>query len=62
MKKNLKKFITGICLTALLCVGISAGAAIAGALDDSGSGCFAWAAAAGSERRKSCNEQRNYTI
>lgn len=49
MKKNLKKLLAGICLTALLCVGISAGAAIAGALDDSGSGCFAWAAASGSE-------------
>lgn len=45
----MKKFITGVCLTALLCTGITAGAAMAGVLDDSGSGCFAWAAAADTE-------------
>ncbi|MBR4411247.1 MAG: hypothetical protein IKT31_07995, partial [Firmicutes bacterium] len=49
MKKNLKKLITVFCLTAFLCTGITAGAAMAEVLYDSGSGCFAWAAAAGTE-------------
>ena len=47
MKKNLKKIITGLCLTALLCVGITAAATVTGLFSDSGDGCFAWAATSG---------------
>lgn len=49
MKKNLGKIITGVCLTAVVCVGLAAGAAAAGWSDNVGNGFFALAASSDAE-------------
>ena len=49
MKKNLGKIITGVWLTAVVCVGLAAGAAAAGWSDNVGNGFFALAASSDAE-------------